>query len=367
MAGYLTGSALGQSTSPAPQTPEYLIGAYYFAGWWRESPNKWQVQGHDWRPEWPGRVPTLGEYNEPATMDREIVAAADHGVDFFQILYYCQKPGAPAERHADKLNVALDQFMASPHAGRMKFTLETVNHAPFDVPSEAEWAHACRIWALAMRHPSYLRIDGRPVFKIHGYDQFLKAASGKPDIARARLDQLRKAVRAAGAGEVMLSAGILPEDVRSGSLAGDFDFLTTYMWMPPLPKRDEPYPYARLIDYAESGWKLQSVKTARFYVPYVPAGWDPRPWKDPRCSFAAPTREQWTDALRRAKRALDTQPRLGVPMKDGGRQKMLLIYAWNEFGEGGIVAPTRGEGTLKLEAIREVFGAGQSAKTRRGE
>jgi hypothetical protein len=33
-----------------------------------------------------------------------------------------------------------------------------------------------------------------------------------------------------------------------------------------------------------------------------------------------------------------------------------IIYAWNEFGEGGIVAPTRGDGTMKLEALRQVFG-----------
>ncbi len=36
---------------------------------------------------------------------------------------------------------------------------------------------------------------------------------------------------------------------------------------------------------------------------------------------------------------------------------MLLIYAWNEFAEGGIVAPTVGEGDTKLRGIREVFGA----------
>lgn len=51
------------------------------------------------------------------------------------------------------------------------------------------------------------------------------------------------------------------------------------------------------------------------------------------------------------KSALDSYPKLGFP---GGR-KALLIYAWNEFGEGGIVAPTKGDGTMKLEGIREVF------------
>jgi hypothetical protein len=35
---------------------------------------------------------------------------------------------------------------------------------------------------------------------------------------------------------------------------------------------------------------------------------------------------------------------------------MVLVYAWNEFGEGGFVAPTHGEGFMKLECIREVFG-----------
>jgi hypothetical protein len=42
----------------------------------------------------------------------------------------------------------------------------------------------------------------------------------------------------------------------------------------------------------------------------------------------------------------------------GGRttQKAFTIYAWNEFGEGGIVAPTQGSGTMMLEAINEVFG-----------
>ena len=89
-------------------------------------------------------------------------------------------------------------------------------------------------------------------------------------------------------------------------------------------------------------------------MPYVPSGWDPRPWKDPRPSFAPPTRGEWTAALKRVKVALDKYPKLGIPVK-GGRKRMLLIYAWNEFGEGGIMAPTRGEKEMKLEGVRDVF------------
>lgn len=54
------------------------------------------------------------------------------------------------------------------------------------------------------------------------------------------------------------------------------------------------------------------------------------------------------------KAALDKHSTLGIPVK-GGRKKTLLIYAWNDFGEGGIVAPTKGETEMKLEAVRQVL------------
>ena len=65
-----------------------LVGVYYFAGWWEPLPNKYAPHGKDWRKDYPGRVPVLGQYNDQPTMDKEIVAAAQFGVDFFQILWY---------------------------------------------------------------------------------------------------------------------------------------------------------------------------------------------------------------------------------------------------------------------------------------
>jgi hypothetical protein len=52
-----------------------------------------------------------------------------------------------------------------------------------------------------------------------------------------------------------------------------------------------------------------------------------------------------------------------LPRRDGIRQKAFTIYAWNEFGEGGIVAPIKGRGYMMLECIKDVFGAnGKSTK-----
>ena len=104
-------------------------------------------------------------------------------------------------------------------------------------------------------------------------------------------------------------------------------------------------------------WRAGHTADAIPTVPTIPAGWNPRPWQsDKRPCFAFPTREQWTDTLKQMKTDLKKGV-YGFPLPDGGVQPAFTIYAWNEFGEGGILAPTRGDRTMKLEVIRDVFGA----------
>ena len=135
---------------------------------------------------------------------------------------------------------------------------------------------------------------------------------------------------------------------------GLFDFTGTYMELPPLPRQERDYPYEKLAEHARSSRKLHRNDEVP-YLPYVGAGFNAKPWPDDRARFAFPTKEEWTRELRQVKADLDRIENLGLPLPDGRRQKALVIYAWNEFGEGGIVAPTQGEGYMKLEAIKEVF------------
>ena len=209
-----------------------------------------------------------------------------------------------------------------------------------------------------MKDPAYLRVGGRPVFKIHGLQHFLNQNGRDMQRAAGRLRILRDIARESGLPDPLVSGGVVPSEADTiTAAAGPYDFLTTYMDMPGLPKVEKPYPYALLLAHAEKAWKRCAEKSPRPYVPYLPAGWDPRPWKDPRPSFDMPTREEWLSALRRIKAVLDNDPNLGLRPSPSQRQKMLLIYAWNEFGEGGFVAPTQGEGKMKLEAIQQVFGS----------
>jgi hypothetical protein len=342
------------------RTKDVLVGAHYFSGWWEPKPNKWldPADGSDWRARYPGRVPLLGEYNTQATMDREIEAAASHGVDYFSILWYFLPPGREVEPNARRLNAGLEQFMASPRAGRMAFCIELCNHAPFVVKSEEDWAACIREWLPAFRHPSYLRVGRRLVFKVHSLYQFLEDTGKDPARGRARHDALRAAVREAGLGEMLIGCGVMAGDVvRAGDPAARlFDFSNTYMDVPPLPPQEQDHPYGALAGQIRR-WRGSQAESALPYVPFLSAGWCPRPWRDRRPAFAFPTREEWEAELRQMAADLERQPRFGLPLPDGGRVKVFTIYAWNEFGEGGILAPNKAEGAMKLETLKALFAA----------
>lgn len=332
----------------------YLVGVYYFSGWWREQPNKWTTGGTDWRGHFPERVPLLGQYNDQATMDAEIACASRHGVDFFQMLWYPRIAGVD-EPHRQHLNDGTRFFVSSPYRNRMRFTLEYVNHAPFNLADDEQWQSACSEWAACMKLPSYLRLNGRPVFKIHGLGQFRDECGNDPEKIASRLLTLRKTVRRICGADPLVGAGVSPCAVPEAQAVQGFDYLTTYMDVPRLPARAQPYPYQQLLALAVDGWKLYADTSPLPYVPYVPVGWDPRPWKDPRPAFESPTREEWLGTLRSVKSILDGSKGLGIALADGSRTRMLLIYAWNEYGEGGILAPTRLRGTQRLEAVKSVF------------
>jgi hypothetical protein len=362
--GALWGAQADEPSVPAAHggraSARTLVGVSYFAGWWKPLPNKWNYSPEvgDWRAKFPERVPLLGQYNTQQTMDQEIVAAAEHGVDFFLILWYYNGPDGTREKepHSRFLNEGVKTFVASPEAHRMKFAIEYVNHRPYQVNTDEDWSHCVRIWLGAMRHPSYLLVGGRPVFKIHSWHYFWQENQEDADSCRNRLDALRRAVGEAGLGELLIGCGVGPgEQVPPGHPAAElFDFTGTYMALPPLPPQEGDYPYEKLAEHARSNRKLHENDVIP-YLPYVGAGFNAKPWPDTRARFAFPNREQWTRELRQVKTDLERIETLGLPLPGGRRQKALTIYAWNEFGEGGIVAPTQGEGTMKLEAIRDVF------------
>mgnify|MGYP000917371311 CR=1 FL=1 len=343
---------IGLAISAGAQEKDILVGVSYFAGWWEASPNKWHgADGADWRPRYPDRMPLLGLYNNQETMDKEIRAAADYGVDFFSILWYYNPPGKEREPNSRFLERGVLDFMHSPENHRMRFMVEYCNHPPYDAATEEDWARCIEFWKQCFAHPSYLRIEGKIVFKVHGAFYFYQQNQAGPAQCRKRLDQLREAVRQAGLGEMILGGGVgSGEAIPEGHWADEiFDFTGTYMDLPDLPRTPEDYPYQRLAGFIADNRRKHKADH-KPYLPFIAAGWAPRPWPDSRAYFAFPTKEEWTAALEGVRADLNQCPALGFP-----GQRAFTIYAWNEFGEGGILAPTEGARYERLEAIRKIF------------
>ena len=181
----------------------------------------------------------------------------------------------------------------------------------------------------------------------------LSYANGRDEAkCSSRLDRLRAAVRDAGLGEMCIGCGVMGHEAipKEHWASRVFDFTATYMDLPGKEQKKEDEPFATLEEFTEQG-RLKHINDAIPYMPYLAAGWNPRPWPDKRACFTFPTQDEWKQALEKMKGDLAHNPALGLP----GGIKAFTIYAWNEFGEGGIVAPTVDE-KMKLEGIRNVFG-----------
>ncbi len=350
--------ALAASCAAQPQPDEYLVGCEYFAGWWDGRESKWWGPAKsddktDWRPQYPDRIPVNGMYSSQEVMDKDILSAAKYGVDFFSILWY---PNAGAEYGVASINDAIDHFTASPNADKMRFMIEITNHNPFVVQTDAQWQQIATMCASKMKHPSYLRVDSRPVLKIHGGEAFLADLDGDVAEANRVLGNLRKTIAGQGAGDVLIAVGITEDRrVRDTPLKRlDIDCTMQYADPTTLPQVEQDYPFDSLTAAAKKNM-LARVGDSKPFVPYLMCGWNPKPWGDPRANFTLPTRRQWHSALEMIKQGLDQNPGLGFPNRDGTCQKAFTIYAWNEFGEGGFLAPTAGAGTMKLEEVNAVF------------
>ena len=349
------------TSKQTPPAKEYLVGCEYFAGWWDGPESKWggpdkapADQRVDWRPQYPDRLPLNGLYNSQEVMDKDILSASEYGVDFFSILWY---PNEQAEYGVNLINQALDWFVASPHADKMKFMIEITNHKPFIVETDEEWQEMAVMCAGKMKHSSYLRIDGRPVLKIHGGHAFLADLGGDVAEANRVLGNLRRTIAGQGAGDVLIAVGITEDRKVKGTPLAELDIDCAMMYADPtdLPQVEQDYPFGELTAAAQRNMLARTDDIFPF-VPYIMCGWNAKPWSDWRANFDLPTREEWKEALMMLKEGLDSKPNLGFPRRDGSLQKAFTIYAWNEFGEGGFLAPTTGTGTMKLEVLKEVFG-----------
>lgn len=379
-------AAVWLATACESSSARPLVGSNYFSGWWPGAGDKWidrPVHNSSWLKQFPGRRPLLGEYNNQTTMDREITAAAANGVDFFQMLWYNVYNRSDLDAGSQFLNVGVETFQKSPVADRMSFYISFCNNAwSPELVDRAQWtAFVHGYWLPAMRHPSYLRVGGRLVFKIINAPSFYAFACNSSSACVAgMMDELRAAARGAGLGELIIGAGIDGCTWKpTAALTGySYDWVGQYGTVPGLSNRRCPKPVLKPAPFIYPASVLAEFNTMErsehidwataqanrsgslgTFLPLLMTGWDAMPWGgEARPRFLPYSADEWVAQLRSVQSQMAAAgAAAGFPLPGGGVQAAFSMYCWNEFGEGGMLAPVEGLGSSRLEAIQRVFKA----------
>jgi len=373
--------------------PRPEVAVFYFPQYHVDPRNEaWHGKGWDeWRlvraatPRFPGhqqpKVPLWGYLDEsdPATAEKQIAAAADHGVDAFIYDWYYYDDGP-------FLNRALDQgFLGAKNRQRLEFSLMWANHDWFNIfpfkrgnndtllksglVDEATFVAATDYMIEKyFRQPNYWRVQGGLFLSFYELMNLIQGLGGLAETRRI-FDEFRDKVRRAGLGELHLNGVIWgiqnlpgektlerPEDAVK--ILG-IDSVTSYVWVHNVPLGDQQTrEYGPFAQEAIADWpKIRD----RFPVPYFPnvsMGWDSSPRTTQTDTHEAlrytynpilvgNTPWEFRKALEAAKGYLDDS-RSNPPI--------LTINSWNEWTEGSYIEPDTVNGMGYLEAIKTVFG-----------
>jgi hypothetical protein len=326
-----------------------MVGAYYFDGWSGKTDEihmtkLLETKYADRKPIWGWRDDTV------EIMRQQIDYSADHGIAFWAFDWYYPE----GKDKTTPLNNALGLYLKAPNCQRMKFCLLVANHAGFRIGPK-DWDACCQRWIDLFRQPTHLRLDGQPLLIFFSPEELQRAFGGVEGVRQA-LESLRTKAKQAGLPGVAVAActgpgGHLTDLARSG-----YTLLTGYNYNLGWLSGGGSQPFRKLIDGSQRIFDQFAEKTPLPYVPVITVGWDRRPWEEDKL----PPEKMSTWYPDRTPKLVEEFVRLGVRWMDKHpdkttAQRLLLIYAWNENGEGGYLTPTAVDGTEYLKAVERAI------------
>jgi len=348
--------------------------AYYFPDWTRPPGNNDRVFAEWWYmenaiPRFPGheqpKKPVWGyeDESDPAVMAKKVAVAAEHGLSAFVFCWYYHAQGHYIER-------ALHEgYLKAANRVRLPFAILWANH---DIAALGRTGAVTpevfdKMTDLIVRDyfskPEYWRINGRCYFSIYQPMTFIDGMGGVAP-ARVALDAFRQKADAAGCGGLHLNLVDFELNKQPNAMVPVRDLaadsVTSYVWI------HAPAAYERMT-FPNAGF--DEVKNAYFaswdkwwgrtgmHFPHVTMGWDPTPRlrrDQPHTGAGYPDTPVITgNSPERFKTALlEAKARAG---KLPAGQRIVSIYAWNEWSEGGYLEPEGRTGNAYLDAVKSVF------------
>jgi len=358
------------------------VACYHWSAW-HKSKKFDTLRGKDWTeweylkkafPRFPGhkqpRIPMWGylDDSEPAVIQNQIDTACEYGIDAFIFDW---------GYNGDE--IAFQNYLKAPNRNKLKFAIMNCGGIPDMENTRGMYEY---ILDNFMSQDNYWKIDGACYYSIYELHKQIKILGGIENTKKA-YDMFRELAeeRNIKLHLVAVEWGLqgveeMGYDANEVIKTLSFDAVTSYVWAHnTVPK----WPMGDYTEWAETAYDKMLDIEKKYDLPYythVSAGWDtaPRCPEDMRFEEGGPlmyhnivtkkydilhtpyfstiiydnTPEKFRNALLAAKRHLiDTNP----------KNKIVTLYAWNEWTEGGYLEPDAEYGYGKLEAIKSVFGS----------
>jgi len=308
------------------------------------------------------KVPLWGyeSDDDPKVMERWIDAATDHGVNVFIFDWYWYNEGPFLE---SSLN---NGFLKAKNNEKMKFYVMWANHDmpqklinPYKFPDykTLRWNGdvnlenfkivVARVIKQYFNKPNYYKIDGKPVFSLFSIRDFLEGLGGLEQ-GREAIDYFRAETKKAGFPGLHLQQIIfdpIDKDMLNKIETLGADSVTMYNWGGPHP---EDY-----IQWGVEAMERRKKNDEALSIPFIAnasIGWDDSPRfpkkqkKDIVHLNKSP--QAFASFLQKAKDYSDQHP---------DQPKLITIFSWNEWIEGGYLLPDMKYGFQYLEAVEKVM------------
>ncbi|QHI68687.1 glycoside hydrolase family 99-like domain-containing protein [Tichowtungia aerotolerans] len=312
------------------------------------SPQRWQ-----WRAPFFAEVISTNQIRIRGGADeirKEIDFAADAGLDYWAFCIY--------EKN-DNLSRALQLYLDAPNRSRINFCMN-LQGGHFGSGGLEKAMARVPLYVDYMQRPEYQTVlGGRPLvyllFPANLTQPFaLQSESKAAQLIRALRDQ----AQAAGLkNPYIVFQDFNARDVEQYRKKYGADAIGAYAantgW--------HDCTYAKYRNYVEHTFWPSYQEAGPEFVPLAANGFDMRPriqtgvpWDpsaqtyDMRMYHDQPTPEEFAVHLKSSLEYVKRHPKQ-VPANT------VLLYAWNEFDEGGWLCPTLEKGTARLDAIRKVL------------
>jgi len=286
-----------------------------------------------------------GNENKQEIIDKEIIYAKEAGINYWAFITGCATNPNSMETYA------LDKYLKSPYKKELGFSL--ILHKYVNIAGA--WEARVKKLVQMFLEPSYVKVNGRPMLYIFAIDQ-LEKAYGEGEGTEKALDFIRSETIKAGLKTPYIVAMCHGDLNKISAYINKYklDALSAYIFMHHGPAR-EGFHFETLATKNAESWDAYKQATKQI-IPCVTLGVDQRcRWLNPppwgafeSVYYESGTPKQMAEHIKAGMQYVQNNAQ-------SCEANSILIYAWNEYCEGGWLCPTHAQGTDRLDAIKEML------------